>query len=281
MAKKTKKKAKVKVKKLVKQPKKKPVTIVKQKGSLASVLQLPAGVTKLVLIGDVHLGHAEFQEEEFKSTLKYVKDNKCAVFLMGDLIENVTPNKPGNFQIDQVIHPQAQLNKMVKLLAPIKSQILGTLRGNHEARGITQAMFDPSQALADNLKIPYYDIGGFFIIVSGKMKYKGVIMHGTTAGKDPFRELKSVAQLYEGVDFSAAGHDHQLVYVPGRARSLDTDSMMKRVVVKHYLRTGCYLSDAEYAVLAKYPPAMIGSPIMTFSSHEHHIDVDIKTLLYL
>lgn len=118
------------------------------------------GVCFVIPIGDLHYGDPAFKKyslNKLKGYIKWIKENKNArVILGGDLFNcatresKTTPfeNKPNEFE------------DLVELFEPIKSQIVGAIRGNHENRYLDYANFDITNIFCQRLGIPYMGASG-------------------------------------------------------------------------------------------------------------------------
>lgn len=238
------------------------------------------GISKLVLIGDVHCGATMCDVVRLMKTIDYVKNTRgCYAFLMGDLTENVTMNKDGSMLEDQKEFPTEQIENIIKLLKPIKNKILGTIRGNHGLRTMKESLLDIDKLIASNLGVPYFKIGGNFLIQVGKEVYKSAMQHGRSSGTNPLTELNKMKDVYSDSEVCALGHNHALMHGRHISFTLDKDGKEKARIV-HLLRTGTYLGYADYSREALYNPPLIGSPIIKFFEKEHKIEVDIDLLAW-
>lgn len=86
------------------------------------------------VLSDLHFGHPLVQEERLKRCIQYVQERGHFLLLNGDLIECVTRTSKGDIYHLQVTSPDAQVDRIVELLMPVRDRILGITTGNHEVR---------------------------------------------------------------------------------------------------------------------------------------------------
>lgn len=239
---------------------------------------------ELVMISDAHAGADDFCEKSFIETIKYIQSSDARLALNGDIIENATAGdkSPGSKLLDQAWRPTEQFKWVRSKLLPLAKagKILWVIEGNHEQRSKRQALIDLSEILADSLDVPYLLHGGMVRLIAGREKYDGAVQHGTSGGKNVYMELDRMCAMYPSAEFVALGHNHQLCH--RAVGSVALDKRTNREVFKecHQIRTGTYLSYANYARLMLVSPTKIGSPIIKFGPKKHKIHVDCEKLSY-
>jgi len=95
----------------------------------------------IYLLGDVHIGSANFARPEFVKSVNMIKESGGYWIGMGDYVDCITTRDPrfNPFEIAQEFGvrdlanlPMAQANEFMKLIEPIKDKCLGLISGNHE-----------------------------------------------------------------------------------------------------------------------------------------------------
>lgn len=236
---------------------------------------------ELVIFSDVHIGAAEFMEDQFLEALKYCRSNNCKIILNGDIAENAiaSGDSPGEKLLGQSRYPTDQVKYAMSKFKPFakNGDIVGITRGNHEARTRRESMLDICDVISEALQIPYLGIGGYVVLSYGKNRYVGAVQHGKSAGANTWAELEKLAKLYYDAEWCAMGHNHDLGHRV--VTSFGVDSEGGEVPHhRHLVRTGTYLGYAEYVRNMCAPPGKVGSPILKFSRNSHKISVDVSTL---
>lgn len=96
---------------------------------------------RIVPLGDVHIGSAACDEEQFKRTVRYIKDEGVYWVGMGDYCEFINKKDP-RFDISTLAEwigrqelvdlAKSQRDHFLEIVRPISKQCLGLLAGNHE-----------------------------------------------------------------------------------------------------------------------------------------------------
>lgn len=241
-------------------------------------------------IGDLHVGDKAFGKVGLKKFLGY-RDHilsvpNAVVFLMGDILNVASRNSKTNpFESNADEYERA-----VELFKPLaaESRILGAITGNHERRMHNEFGYNPMQPFCRELNIPYLGYSAVVRFRVGKRPegqgnrywqvYHGYFHHGNGGGGSLGNALNSkvkLANIVEGCDFYASGHDHQMVtgqktvYVPGQS------GMVLRKVT--YVDTGSFLDYADsYAEAAGMAPGKLGAPRIRLSGVREKHDVHVS-----
>lgn len=178
----------------------------------------------LWLIGDVHIGAAEFNEEQFKRDIGNIeKDPNARVVLIGDLINNAVKSSVSNVYEERMM-PAAAKKYAVKEFEPIKDKIICAVGGNHEMRSVKEVDDDPAYDIMCKLDIEnvYRRNAAFVKLQIGNPQRDGehnptytlFVTHGsgggTTIGGSANKQQR-VQQIYEGIDVFIQGHTHKAV----------------------------------------------------------------------
>jgi hypothetical protein len=238
---------------------------------------------RVVFLSDVHFGHANHHARAFATSLKYIKEHPGVRWIgLGDLVENVTPNKDGGFHEDQKITPGKQVRGIIRVLKPIASQCLGLVAGNHELRTLKTAGLEPTALIAEGLGVTerYLGHGGLFLLRVGPHTYAVSMHHGSRySGTNPFAEHERRLRIRPSADLYVLGHTHFLGAVENVKLELDSTTFTECAAPFFFLRTGSYLKYPPYADMAAHFPGRLGSPIVTFSGGaERRIEIDDRKL---
>ena len=241
----------------------------------------------LVVLSDVHVGADGHAAEEFAATLRWIRRRPdVRVVLAGDLVDMGLPvagDKSANAKIlGQSLDPTEQILAARRIFEPIRAQVIASVGGNHEARGVTAAMLDVSALLADVLEVPSY-LGAAAIRFEWGDGHAavGIVGHGRSGGANRWREFQAkLVPLYPDADFYSLGHTHDLMRkeVVGLRVDEAGDEHLRR---QWFVRSGNYLcrSGSAYSREALYTPLPQGSPIVWFDD-DGGVTPDVETLRY-
>jgi len=199
----------------------------------------------LWLLGDIHFGHKDFDEELFERHRELALRARAGVLCLGDVLEAVTTgSKVANLggQFDQTLAIGDQEDAFLDAMKGFV--VHATVQGNHEARiervlG-TSPFKNINRLLAAQQKKPCHFLhhGGFVNVRVGKQTYRLMIHHGEGGPSTLFRYL---ARDFPGADLYAAGHTHSLSH---EEFFTHTPKGTKRIICT---RTGSYLNMPAYS----------------------------------
>lgn len=230
--------------------------------------------SEVLFIGDAHLGSPQFDQDRFLRMLDYAKAHAIYVFLMGDLMEAATRTSVGAGVYEQKLSANSQFEQMAEWLKPLADHnlLLGTHRGNHEARIYEMAGFDASKALARELHIPYLGDACWSSFRVGKETYSLYTLHGRSGARFDGTALLAIERISVSfnADLVAMGHMHKCI-----SSSVISQRTSKGRVFefkKHLLITGHYLKyDGGYAQTLGLPMGKLGSPKVKFFAEKRDI----------
>ena len=231
---------------------------------------------EVLFIGDTHLGSPQFDRQRFLNMVAYAKKNSLYVFLMGDLIELATRHSVGAGVYEQEEIAQSQYEQMCDWLKPLASKnlILGTHRGNHEARVYELAGVDISKALARELNVPYLGDACWSTFSVGKEKYSIYSLHGRSGARFDGTALLALERLSVSfaADLVAMGHAHKTI--SSSVVFQKTVSGSVKEFKKFLLITGSYLKyDGGYAQVVGLPISKLGSPKVKLFANRHDLSI--------
>ena len=204
-------------------------------------------------LGDVHVGHAGFDEELYKSRIKAIskQKNRYTIF-MGDQLDAITVYDK-RFNPDMSIEHDVdnQRKQFQQLTQPLfdahgkseNEKIWGLMHGNHEYK-----IHQISRAYLENLFCRPYNIDflGAKCYIALEVRYKKKIlaqweimaMHGSGGGQPErmFKQMKTDNYM----DVFMCGHLHQKRYIPGEAYQMDFRSGKVWRRPTHSINTGTF-----------------------------------------
>lgn len=204
-------------------------------------------------LGDIHVGHAGFDEELYKSRIKAIskQKNRYTIF-MGDQLDAITVYDK-RFNPDMSIEHDVdnQRKQFQQLTQPLfdahgkseNEKIWGLMHGNHEYK-----IHQISRAYLENLFCRPYNIDflGAKCYIALEVRYKKKIlaqweimaMHGSGGGQPErmFKQMKTDNYM----DVFMCGHLHQKRYIPGEAYQMDFRSGKVWRRPTHSINTGTF-----------------------------------------
>ena len=222
---------------------------------------------KIAFLGDFHIGNPETDEGLIRSELDKAVKEGAKIVIMGDMIENASKYSIGAGVYEQTMHPQDQIDRIIELLKPYSSEIIGILKGNHESRAEKHMGIDPAKLIADRLGVPYFGYDAPMEIKVGDQKYYVYVAHGsggasTKSGK--MRTVEKWAKIYPDMDAYVSGHHHDRMIWEERVYRTKKGKLEEGT--RYYVITGAYMEQPEYARVKAYPLGNKGGVIMEFWS---------------
>jgi len=245
---------------------------------------LPKELTevRIIVVSDLHYGNPYCSLKHFTRTINFIKDNdNVFCFANGDLMEAILKTSKGDIH-QQELSPKNQRKDITEMLEPIKHKILGMTTGNHEARIADATSDDPSELIAEKLKVPYRPEGMLFKLSFGDYNNRtngkpfvfwSYITHGYGGART--KSAKSVkAERISNVvhaDWYAMSHDHvvnvapDIYLMPDNRGMIDKDGFLSGKVTAHremLIKTNAYLKWGGYAEMGGFPPSDLATPVI-------------------
>lgn len=232
-------------------------------------------MTEIWVMSDVHYGHLCHDEEHFQVYLNWLSKSYHKMIGLGDYLESAYPsNSGGKMMWDQILTPKEQLKGLVTKLKPFKNRILGLATGNHERRARDSTSMDSTEMMCEMLEIPFLGYTGWLCLDSGSVQYYIHYHHGKGSSITTEHLLKKAENAgYHGADIRIVGHGHNLAWIPRTRLHVNREKGVVERRVTHEIRTGGFLKDPEYAEIAMYPVASVGSPIIRLHPTKRIVDV--------
>lgn len=200
-------------------------------------------ITKVKLIGDLHIGSRFSREDLIKIALK----GNDPIILMGDLADAINPKDP-RFDTDCIMTIDEQLTCLLELLKG--KNILGLIDGNHELSLERYSGININKVLSSQLDIPYLGPNAY-ITIDDIIFY---VYHGTGGGafKGTILQKLEKVPMHRGAHIYAQGHSHSLFCVPTMVE------VYGKQEVNWLINTGSFMVDATYARSKNLPPSVLG-----------------------
>jgi predicted phosphodiesterase len=257
----------------------------------------------LIPLSDIHMGHADHDADFAKKTVAWIKEKGASVILLGDMIDGIA-QKDRRFENNSIatnfkkhldnLH-QHQVDELVKLLYPIRKQIISTMAGNHEDTVHKYFTWDPTIAIAKGLGIenkiltdPGYvvlrfDHNGSKRLISILCTH-GQFMGGRKRGCKVNR-MEDLASDFSA-DIYLAGHTHDLFVT--RSDSIGLSRSGKYETRRQYfINTGSMMDtysehgESTWASRKLFPPNKPGVARIDFygkkKNNRRYIDIHTRT----
>jgi hypothetical protein len=237
------------------------------------------GYAEVMMVGDVHLGSPQCDEERFLRQLQYCLDNHVYVQLMGDLLESANRHSVGGGVYEQLENTQSQYERMVEMLRPLAEAglILGSHTGNHCDRVYNQTGVNIMKALCRELSIPYLGGACWSYWRVGSQGYRIYTLHGASGARLHHTKMKAILDIsytFEDADVIAQGHVHDCADFWQTVQFYDARRKMVCERKKLLLITGHYLSyDGSYAQQKGMSIGKMGSPKVKFFADKKDLHI--------
>jgi len=179
----------------------------------------------LIPLSDMHIGHVDHDASFAKKTIDWIAKKEASVILLGDMIDGICP-KDLRFEnnsiadefkvhLDNLHHKQVEA--LLKLINPIKENVIAVMAGNHEETVKKHYSYDPTQVIAESIKKPtltdpgyvalHFSHGGSKKLISIFCTH-GQFMGGRKRGGKVNR-MEDLAASF-AADIYLAGHTHDI-----------------------------------------------------------------------
>ena len=253
-------------------------------------------------LGDIHLGSVNCDEAQLDRDIKWILENDAMWIGMGDYLECITrkdrrfrPQDQAEWLRGEDDVAEAQLQRFVAKLQPIKNKCVGLIKGNHEDLIYDKWDNDIYGRLLYYLKVPEQrvrlDTRGFVRLLfrrrtgEGPRSFSTITLdifaeHGYGGGRlegAPALALARLSKNYHARIF-IEGHRHrELSFVDERVRVSGGKLVGEKLA---FVCSGSYLlswqEDTEiYAERGQYPPKPTGSAVIWIKPWTDEITVTI------
>lgn len=182
--------------------------------------RLPKGAEygTCVLLGDLHLGSEECDLHKIVDLRDWIAANHDARWAcLGDVFNVNTKNSKGG--LDSIPFVKARKSARA-IFAPIASQCIAFLEGNHDLRPARETGIPVSvcKEMCDELHLPHYSSPSVFMrlrVIAGKQRqeYDGMLHHGFGGGQTPGTKRNYLHRMIANLDtdFFFMGHVHDRI----------------------------------------------------------------------
>ena len=232
---------------------------------------------ELMFLSDIHAGSAQHNASKWNKVKEYILDDSYRYFvIVGDVMENAIPGSKSDM-FTQRLNPMEQQQWFYDQLLDLKDRCVGVVDGNHENnRTIKTAGIYPlydvmhdvgiSERYRHNLMCLDLTLGhphGTKGVHNGGGKrnhYRGVCVH---VAKD--QKTFTSADIYEGIDFFARGHDHDSWCHPRAKMVFDDKNKVLKQKDVYSIDCGSFLNWGGYSMIGGYrpQPAVVQSLILS------------------
>lgn len=228
-------------------------------------------------LGDLHIGSQEFSVERWETWKKMVmEDPNGAVVLVGDLVDNGLRNSKTN-PYEATMRPWDQKIWLSRELKPLKSKIIGAVRGNHEVRTTDLSDGCPLYDILAKLDLEdlYRENMAFLKVGVGRKSTTGKqftytlgLAHGASKTK-----TEKFAYALDGVDIFVTGHIHQPMSMFPSKIVVDSHNEVVRMVDFQHIVCPSFLKTGGYGLKAMYLPQGFKIPVAKLSGEGKKVDL--------
>lgn len=227
----------------------------------------------LFVIADTHLGLAGSREDYLQTAIDYINNTPNSYILInGDLIDGVNRTSKGDI-FRQLYSPDEQVDRVVKMLTPVKDKILAAISGNHEKRADGH---DYMREIARRLSVNHHPIATLLELRVGQKKnnkpytYTIYATHGYGGGATKGAKANKL-ERYSNVivsDVLIVSHYHESI-TANRIFAIP-DLYNKRVITKKQklVLTSAWCDYGDYGMTHGFPPSAIELPELVFYGEE-------------
>ena len=217
----------------------------------------------LVGFGDLHIGSPNFDRKKAHKVRDWILGTGALWFGMGDLIDNGTKDGPGASWLENTMSPNEQGEYVTELLKPIAGQCIGMVTGNHEERTYKATGWDPTNTIAHNLDVPYFQHELYAkIALERENTYTLYACHSTSAPKTNGLALNYVERDWRWAHFDilAKAHCHSMGFDAVPYVEVEKKGEVVRDCYRYTLLTGHYLTKPNsYNAKSARPPKPTGT----------------------
>lgn len=256
-------------------------------------------VTKLYVIGDVHIGAANCAESHLRRFVAYIEKQPNALWLGGgDYSQCITPSdirydnralsnwifEGGPLDVKEALTdiPRRECNRFCEIVWPIKDKCLGLIEGNHEFKLMQRYNNGLHYVMCDKLEVPNLTDCAFVRLTFRAGRRSVAIMvwieHGMGGGRTRGAEPNHLARIESKIDADILlrGHSHSFrieppsisLYMPRTGR-LPSECMQREIRSANW---GSWLlsyvkGPSTYDSRASYPARPLEQLEITIKPH--------------
>ena len=243
------------------------------------VVELPENLEKLDVhvLGDWHIGDPLCDLNSVAEALDAIRADRHAYCVLGgDLCDMALKGSVGDVYRSR-LSPMEQVDRVVKLVGPVKDKVLCVVRGNHERRAARDCDIDPMAFAASQLGIiDRYSETSALVFVGfgrdvkhgGRIQYTMYVTHGAGGGRKEGGKLQRLADLQNIIDCDIYCHNHTHLPAVFPTCSYRIDYAHRQAVLHEHLfvNGGAKLDYGGYSDAGGYKPASKRHPVIHLSS---------------
>lgn len=237
-------------------------------------------LVELHTFADEHIGDGHCDIKRLMERIEHVKNTPNAYCILnGDLLDNATKTSIGD-TYTQAFSPMEQLERAVKLFAPIKDKILCITHGNHENRTYKSEGINLSRLIADQLGLAprYTPTSAVLFIRVGEMTMKEsrgsgnyrqicytlYVLHGSGGGRKEGSKANRLAEMASIIDTDIYIHSHtHLPMILKQAyHRIDPRNSTVALVTKLFVNTAANLNYGGYGEAQEFKPSSKDTPVI-------------------
>ena len=222
-------------------------------------------------ISDVHYGSSQCSSYEFLKYIKTIeKDPDAIAFIMGDL-----------FECNSVENINEQVQRMARVLMPIKDKIAVIVYGNHELKFKSKTDIDVIIDLAVEMDLDpdiIFEDGVYLFLQFGNTKahdnrplcYQLYVTHGAGKAKTTGGKVDSLVDRAKNIptaDIVIGGHFHTPFSVRENIPRVDESNRKIQYKDRLIVESNSWLEYGGYAERAGFPPTSLTPPIISLNGY--------------
>jgi len=232
---------------------------------------------QVMLIGDAHIGSPQCDEVLLKHNIDLCLEKNIYVILMGDIVECATRNSVGAGVYEQYGTIDDQIDRAVEFFIPLVKPglLLGSIAGNHEARGYKDIGHNPTKNMCRLLQIPYLGPNKHFIMKVGKQTYTLYVTHGSSGATTIGGKINCLMRVAKNTtaEIVAHAHVHELLSITFLHFDFVHNKKRFGSVPRYGILTGHFLRYGGYGQEKDFQPTRCGSPLLILWADRHEIRV--------
>lgn len=267
-------------------------TVLTKRDVVKVVLPAELEYINIKLLSDWHIGDrfCDFKAIE-KQVAGVAEDPNCYAICCGDLMNNATKASVSDIYSEK-LSPQEQIDKVLKILTPIRDRILYITSGNHEARTYREAGIDTTAVIAVKLDLQdrYSKNGGIMSLSLGrdrahvspnskqKLKYFFYILHGNGNGSKAGGKVNRLVDLASIVDADIYIHAHTHLPVVTMVPFCRIDRAHDLVTMEDrlFVNASAKLEYGGYGKEKAFVPASMADPVIFINGKKKEIGCSIR-----
>jgi len=232
------------------------------------------GITRIVVISDLHIGLKGYRDDIFDDMIKELKKPNTLWIGLGDFIEGREPSHKFYDASEVNMTVGEQYGLFFEKIRPYVKTCIGLHPGNHEDSLVMKTTINPLLQFCNEHKITYLGAVARTSFVSGDKKISMMTAHGAGGGVKVGGALNRIIDYAKtfNSDIVCVGHFHKLCHSielkyyedeEGRIRWSPMDIVLNGSALEAYM-DGSYGGYVERKLLQ---PSALGFTIITLDKN--------------